>query len=259
MPDGSDRVLVVPCGKCLACRISRVREWKVRMLHELEYHDNAVFLTLTYDDDHIPEDGSLDKSHFQKFMKRLRKDLGSSYSLKYYAVGEYGSETYRPHYHAIVFGIGPESSDVLADNWNMGFVKVGDVNADSIGYVCGYIFDKLSGPMAELYEGRVPPFSLMSKGIGKRFVEEYKDVLEKNLHVTVGGVPQALPRYYVKNLEIDKERLKEAGDVKYNDTLEYWEKRGFLEADTLKQINKAREQADANLKGMVSLKKRDKV
>ena len=63
-PDG----LLVPCGKCLACRISKRREWSVRMLHELSSYDDAVFLTLTYADEFLPPNGSLDKAELQKFL-----------------------------------------------------------------------------------------------------------------------------------------------------------------------------------------------
>jgi hypothetical protein len=103
--DGSPQGLYVPCGKCIACRIARTREWTVRIMHEMSCHDNAVFATLTYDDDHLPPDRSISKDELQRFIKRLRKELGDR-KIRYFACGEYGETTNRPHYHAIIFGLG---------------------------------------------------------------------------------------------------------------------------------------------------------
>ena len=66
--------LQVPCGKCLACRIKNRKEWQIRMLHELNYHDDAVFLTLTYSDEYLPDNNTLVKRDLQLFIKRLRKN-----------------------------------------------------------------------------------------------------------------------------------------------------------------------------------------
>ena len=97
--------LAVPCGKCIGCRIAKRKEWSLRMLHELTYHPQSSFITLTYDDYHLPSDNSLKKRHLQLFIKRLRKNLGER-RIKYFACGEYGGQTMRPHYHAILFGSG---------------------------------------------------------------------------------------------------------------------------------------------------------
>ena len=103
-PDG----LLVPCGKCLACRIARRQEWSMRVIHELAGYKDAVFLTLTYSDDHLPDNGSLVVADLQKFFKRLRKQYAkrnNGIKLRYYACGEYGDRHGRPHYHAIVCGL----------------------------------------------------------------------------------------------------------------------------------------------------------
>ena len=94
------------CGKCLACRIQKRKEWSMRLWHELAYHDKSVFLTLTYDNNHMPDNESLRLRDLQLFFKRLRKSLNKSNSnpIKYFACGEYGTSTLRPHYHAIVYG-----------------------------------------------------------------------------------------------------------------------------------------------------------
>ena len=101
-PDG----LLVPCGSCISCRIAKRREWSLRLLHELSYHDDAVFLTLTYDDAHVPPNMSLRKRDLQLFMKRLRiklDRLGIEHCIKYFACGEYGTRTKRPHYHLLLW------------------------------------------------------------------------------------------------------------------------------------------------------------
>ena len=86
------------------CRIALSREWATRVLHESDYWDHSCFTTLTYNNEHLPKDGSLHKDELQKFFKRLRKYLGDR-KMKYFACGEYGDEGHRPHYHAILFGI----------------------------------------------------------------------------------------------------------------------------------------------------------
>lgn len=96
--------LNVPCGKCMACRIARSREWTTRLIHELSYWDKASFVTLTYDNEHLPSDNSLSVRHWQLFMKRLRKQV-EPLKIKYFASGEYGDKFGRPHYHAIIFGL----------------------------------------------------------------------------------------------------------------------------------------------------------
>ena len=89
-PDG----LLVPCGKCLACRIAKRTEWAMRMLHELSDYDDAVFVTLTYDEDHIPSNQSLKKSDLQKWFKRVRKEIEPK-KIRYFACGEYGEKRCR--------------------------------------------------------------------------------------------------------------------------------------------------------------------
>ena len=125
----------IPCGKCEGCRIARSREWANRCMMELEYHDSAYFLTLTYDEEHVPrhwyadpETGeamqslSLEKRHMQLFWKRLRKAFPDDH-IRYFMCGEYGSTTFRPHYHAIVFGLH------LHD-----LVPVQDIQRGDVGY-----------------------------------------------------------------------------------------------------------------------------
>ena len=123
----------VPCGYCAACLKKRRSIWSYRLLYELKQHSYSSFITLTYEDDQLPESG-LEKDHIQKYLKKIRKKR----KCRYYCVGEYGSQTHRPHYHAIIFGI--HSADpVLTNSWKYGFVHTGTVTEASIGYVTKYL------------------------------------------------------------------------------------------------------------------------
>ena len=217
-PDG----LLVPCGRCLACRISKRREWSLRMLHELADYDDAMFLTLTYNDDNLPPNGSLVKADLQKFFKRLRKRLDADgRKIRYFACGEYGEQTQRPHYHAIIFGLSlrDEDKQLVMDSWDKMSWHVpqirkqafGMVEPDSIAYVAQYIDKKYTGDLARTeYEekNREPVFKVSSLGIGKKFCDENADQLKANLYTTVKGVRHSLPRYYVERLGLPREVLQ---------------------------------------------------
>lgn len=122
--DGETQVNL-PCRKCIGCNMAKQREWSVRCFHEALLHTrihrdevsqvttkipNSCVLTLTYNDEHLPENGLLRHADFQAFMKRLRKhcSLRNQPSPRYFMCGEYGGKTFRPHYHAIIFGWTPE-------------------------------------------------------------------------------------------------------------------------------------------------------
>lgn len=205
-------IISVPCGQCVACRIQRSKEWKIRCLFELKsFDDVASFVTLTYDDEHLPSNCSLVKADFQKFMKRLRRDVPTK--LKYYACGEYGEKTGRPHYHAIIFGLSPNETtrQLLKDNWRLcdsfrfNGLKSGlaEVTADSIGYVTGYIHKKVLGKgMQEAYidKGLCPPFSLMSKSIGLKEFIKHLDQYNKVKGIIYNGSIMGVNRYFYNKL-----------------------------------------------------------
>jgi hypothetical protein len=98
-----DMPIKVACGQCIGCRLERSRQWAIRCVHEASLHEHNSFITLTYNDENLPADGSLDVRHWQLFMKRLRKRHGSG--IRYFHCGEYGSKHRRPHYHACLFGL----------------------------------------------------------------------------------------------------------------------------------------------------------
>lgn len=184
------------------------QEWAARLYHELSYFDKAVFVTLTYNCDSMPADGGLWKRDVQLWLKRLRKDI-SPIKIKYYLAGEYGDNFGRPHYHAIIFGIGNSKEDVrvINDCWGLGYVKCGTVTYQSINYVTSYVIKKYGGEKAkEIYGEKEPPFLLCSKGIGLRWAEENNLQLRANQKITIKGKQVGIPRYYVKKLEMDLEK-----------------------------------------------------
>lgn len=131
---GQPRYIEVPCGKCYNCLRTRANQWVFRLNREMRYHLCACFLTLTYDDEHLPSDGSLCYKHVQDFYKRIRKQL----QFRHFTIGEYGPENLRPHYHAILFGLSQNDEVFLREKWPYGFIQLGSVTDASVNYVAGY-------------------------------------------------------------------------------------------------------------------------
>lgn len=194
----------VPCGKCFNCRRRIAREWTHRLILENEYYEDAVFITLTYDDEHLPLTKNchmtLVKKDLQDFYKRLRYNL-DSYKISHFSCGEYGDRYGRPHYHGIVFGLSREDQDVIDKSWKKGLTHVGNVNSKSIAYVAGYVQKKLYGKYADQFEG-IQPFSLCSSrpGIGRRFCEDHMLQIYDDGFIQFPGYKIGIPRYFRKVL-----------------------------------------------------------
>lgn len=201
----------VPCGQCIGCRLESSRQWMIRIVHESKMHEANSFVTLTYDDEHLPKDGSLQLEDWQKFAKRLRKTVGP---FRFYHCGEYGETTGRPHYHAAVFGLDFEedrelyndvgghkqfTSGRLERTWGKGFAVIGSLTYDSASYVASYVTKKITGGKAEAhYEGRRPEYSTMSRrpGIGKGYFDKWADQMYPRDEVIVKGHKMRPPKYY---------------------------------------------------------------
>lgn len=191
----------IPCGHCIGCRLKYSRIWADRMLAESMYHDSNYFVTLTYNDENLPpkKDGSpihsINKRHIQLFMKRLRK-MFPEQRIRFYACGEYGSQSMRPHYHLILFGLKLDDLKVLRQNnlgqfyytsdsfnklWPFGYHIITDVSWDTCAYVARYVTKKQYGNNKSVYEkyNFEPEFSLMSNkpGIGRDFFEDRAEEL----------------------------------------------------------------------------------
>ncbi len=170
------------------------------MLESYKHAKNA-FLTLTYSDDHLPEDENLKPKDLQDFFKRLRKEI-YPLQIRYFACGEYGDESERPHYHAALFGLGPEDAETIDKSWGLGHSFIGDLTQDSAAYVAGYVTKKMTNPNNPMHEyllsGRHPEFARMSlrPGIGATAVSDIADTLTTpsgcDALARVGDVPHAL-------------------------------------------------------------------
>lgn len=219
-----------PCGKCAYCLKKRKSDWTTRCTHELVSSDFGYFITLTYDPEHIPDKYSLNKKHLQDFWKRFRyylKDV--EYKIKYFACGEYGPKTHRPHYHAAVFfkskleGASPllsakDFSDrraiqahivsLIIKSWSLGHAEISELNQQRVGYTVGYCQKKLFDKRA--YSGSVQrPFQIQSLGIGKSHCLANATRYRTNPFVRLGGYIKALPRYYRKLLSISRDTLRD--------------------------------------------------
>lgn len=230
----------VDCGKCIACRLNKAREWSVRIMNELVYHKDACFLTLTYDDDHLPEDYSISKREFQRWMKRFRRDINKC--VRFFASGEYGDKGHRwinPHYHVILFGVSPvddifqnlqickDGYECFLSSWPFGHCFTGDVTYDSACYVAKYTAKKLLAndgkvPLNDEFytsRGLEPPFLLMSRrpGIGAKYVRDNKNRLQRRGYIFgKDGKKCGLPRFYKSKVYSDYHTLATESYVRDN-------------------------------------------
>lgn len=247
----SENELLLPCGHCIGCRLDYSRKWADRMMLELDHSKKGIFVTLTYNNKHVPmteisyngelcEFGALtlDKRDLQLFFKRLRKKFKDK-EIRYYAAGEYGSNTERPHYHAIIFGLSLEDlknlkfyklnklkqpiyiSPELNEVWSIrkkrffddeeefydpiGFVTVAAVTWETCAYVSRYVQKKVFGGknyLQDLYECE-SEFSVMSRrpGIGNYFPLDHPEVFDYTiLRVDDCSKEIPLPSHYVDML-----------------------------------------------------------
>lgn len=166
------------------------------MLLEQLKHNSSSFVTLTYNEKEIPDGATLYPKHTQDWLKRLRKS--SQVKLRYFLVGEYGENTQRPHYHAALFGMGPEYTEIIEQTWARGHVYVGDLTKDSAQYIAGYVTKKMTSPTDPRLNGRYPEFARMSlrPGIGALAMEDIALILTTehgvNTILETGDVPSVL-------------------------------------------------------------------
>lgn len=193
--------LIVPCGKCPICLANRRQEWVFRLRVEHEQCVWSCFVTLTYDDEHLPGDYSVHKRDVQLFLKRLRK---KKHKFRYFVVAEYGDHTHRPHYHGLFFfdySPSPSIYDDITNAWSNGFIRFGDVEEGSIVYCTKYC---LKG--CTLLPGQNDVFILCSKqngGIGYAYLQSMANYhLEQNNYeyVSLHGLQCRMPKYYKDKL-----------------------------------------------------------
>lgn len=207
---GRHESMLVGCGQCIPCRVNRRRIWVHRLMLEAALHGDNTFVTLTYDDDHLPKGSTLVPADLRNFLKRLRKDFEPR-RLRFFAVGEYGDTTERPHYHLALFGH-PNCSygqsrysgsnrdccaacSAIRDAWGQGQVYLGELSDASASYVAGYVLKKMTKADDGRLNGRHPEFARMSNrpGIGADMMHEVAStLLNFNLDETQTDVPSAL-------------------------------------------------------------------
>lgn len=223
----------VSCGQCIGCRLERSRQWAIRCLHESQLHPQNCFITLTYDNAHLPPLGTLVLEDYQKFMKRLRKRYGEG--IRFFHCGEYGEKFARPHYHACLFNFDFEDktlfsvkkgnrlyiSQSLSELWPFGFSTIGDVTFQSAAYVARYITKKINGKQAlqhyevvdqedgEIMGRRRPEYVTMSRrpGIGREWLNKFTEDVYPSDFIVINGKKMKPPKYYDLNFEIENPEL----------------------------------------------------
>lgn len=285
----------VPCGQCIACRINKTEEWALRLVHEWMFSDGGMFITMTYRDE--PEEynignkkeirtetvpfskktkvKTLRKRHIQLFLKSLRKELSkSNRKIRYFIAGEYGSETHRPHYHGIIFGMkGLPDRTLIQHMWIYGYVEFGDISYQSARYTAKYIQKRLTGDASAEYKilDIEPEFAVMSRrpGIGYNASLNHLAKWIKKGYIIYDGVKRPIPRYYLthlrkcekKYMELKKELVQEKQYERMirelggkEPTAKDFKKYG-LPVDT----DEAKTQRKKNLEQKAKLKRKDKL
>lgn len=236
----------IPCKWCAGCQETYSKQWAARCMLEAAAWKENYFLTLTYNDMNIPRDdelvnkrtgeiflndnweqGHLEPEDVTLFLKRLRKHWKKEYNhdnIRFYLCGEYGGQTQRPHYHAIMFNlpIKPENLKVykidkatgnvtytckeIEDIWGKGFITIGEVNWDTCAYVARYVMKKMKGWHSDesYYEkGMSPEYVRMSRkpGIGLDFfTKNFQEIYEHDEIIIKGRKEQITaikpPEYY---------------------------------------------------------------
>lgn len=243
-----DLPVTIPCGKCIGCRLEKARDWAVRITHEAQMHKENSFLTLTYNDEHLPPGGTLRPRDMELFIKRLRAALAPR-QIRFYQCGEYGDEDKRAHHHMILFGedfhfdrkffktskSGEKIyiSEVLNDIWKNGYATVQDFTYKTASYVARYAIKKITGPPAKEHYERVDmrtgePYQLVPEcatmslrpGIGAEWFKKYHSDVFPSDEVIIKGKTQKPPKYYSVLYErmnpegFKKLRQKRAKDAK---------------------------------------------
>lgn len=232
------QIINVPCGSCVGCRLDYSRQWADRLTMEsLSFpKDEQYFVTLTYDDANLVFVGdrpTLCKGHLQKFMKDLRNSYRSD-RLRFYACGEYGGQTLRPHYHLLLFGLHLDdlklyklnfnhdplyNSQQLSDVWKKGHVVVGEVNWQTCAYTARYVMKKAKSKGEKLaYEsvGILPEFVVMSRrpGIGVQYFRDNQEQIERDgrIYLPSRDFPRScgIPRLFMDYLVQEKPTVAEA-------------------------------------------------
>ena len=236
-------VMLIPCGQCIGCRIQKRQDWATRIEMEAKTwpKESVWFVTLTYDNEHIPgvnhETGEVVRGamylrrkkepdlainqtlwyeDIQNFLKRLRKAYSGQ--LRYFVAGEYGEKTGRPHYHMILFGYQPEKlepyskvkpDEYMVDSritrcWGLGIHNLINPTQGGYSYVAGYVTKKFDDETLEhIKNGLRPPFAQMSRdpGLGYKYYQEHKDEIWKKGYIQLDNGKRASIPRYFQEMQ----------------------------------------------------------
>lgn len=274
------------CGQCLPCRINRRRLWSHRLVLEQKMHEASSFVTLTYDEKHLPEGRSLVPKHAQDWLKRLRKAVSPSH-VRFFLVGEYGDQTHRPHYHAALFGIDGcrfnyssafersrcqcGSCALLRETWGRGKTDCGFLTSDSASYLAGYVTKKMTKSTDPRLGGRHPEFARMSlrPGIGAPAIPFVADALTTDsgvayqaLHGDVprtllhGGREKPLGRYLTKKL---REYAGDEKKIRSDATQKFFIEMHALHKECLQNPEKKKILLDEEAQKALNVEKRSQI
>lgn len=250
---GMSEFIDIPCNKCIGCRLDYSREWANRCMLEAQKYKHNEFITLTYDNEHLPtqnmvvdfetgeveERGTLVPEHVSKFMKDLRRYYQYHYNhdgIRFYACGEYGSLNQRPHYHLIVFNLPVMDkefgftnkkgsinykSETIQKIWNKGLTSLCPVTWETCAYTARYMMKKIKGKETTdiLKEsGFIQEFVRMSRngGIGKDYYLENKEKIYQNDEIFIrksNGLEKIKPSRYYDKL-FDIENPERMSEIK---------------------------------------------
>jgi len=223
---GGEETLQLPCGNCVGCKSARATMWAQRATHEASSWPHNSFLTLTYDERHVPLNGFLNRPHLTSFFKHLRHAINRSPGdvlsdgsgrLRYLACGEYGDVGGRPHFHAILFNFAlaggePVSETAIAHPflrkvWPYGLHQLAPFAPAAANYIAQYTLKKSpkGAPLEvdnETGENKPEPYLRMSNrpGIGTPWLDKYMKDLRKGF-ITVDGQRHPIPRAYLQRLK----------------------------------------------------------
>jgi len=221
--------MIVPCGQCSECRKVRANMWAIRMLHEIKYHENNIFVTLTYNNESLTDGAQLVQKDLTDYIKRVRKALEPR-KIRYYSCGEYGEKLGRPHYHMALFNFdfldkvlyqkrGQYNiyiSENLGKLWTYGFSTIGDVTLESAAYIASYCQKKILGKWSQVHYARIdketgemelvqPEYICMSRrpGIARTWYNQYKNDIYPKDYVMENGKLFRPAKYYDKIYDIE--------------------------------------------------------
>lgn len=217
--DAEGRFFIHPCGQCTACRINDTRSWYARSRFEVKKPERAFhyFLTLTYRDEDLPDDGLCRKKHLKDFLNNLNTSF--NLFLRYFATSDYGSINNRPHYHAILLSTKKITQSQVERIWKKGFVYLKPMNINNMKYTLRYTVKKTP------FDGSLAGwFRLISQGWGDNFMEYYTG----QDYLVFDGKKYSIPLYYIRKFNLPH---KEVDKSFYYDRL-YLEHRDVLGSES---------------------------